>query len=112
NSASAISTTKTISPIPRTCFGSKPRPRNSTGRTTASDIHQLLICCCRLFVHQVPEQFLLGGKFRIGEIALGQRNIDIDDFADAARAARQNHDAMPKAYGFGKVVSDVDGSKW
>src|SRR5690606_30759475 len=93
-SARAIRTTKTTSPTPRTCFGSKPRPRNLTGRTTTSDIEQLLIRRRGLLAHQFPQLLLLGFKLGIGKRALVERHVDIDDLADAAGAARKNDDAV------------------
>src|SRR5690606_2998948 len=103
-SASAISTTKTTTPMPRMCLGAKPRPRKATGRTTASDILQLLVGGGRLLVHQVPQHLLLGGKFRIGDVALGKRRVDLDDLPDASRPARQHDDAVAKAHSLGKIV--------
>ena len=107
-SASTSSATKTASATPLTGFGAKPPPRNGTGCTDAlfcaalpvvvtvdcaervpvSDIDQLLVRGRGFLAHQLPELSLFFLENRIAEMAFGKRDIDIDDVANSARAAR------------------------
>src|SRR5690606_21372828 len=119
-SANASNATNRIKAIWRTGCGAKPPPRKGTARTSRPDcfvsaistIDQLLIRCLRFRPHQLPELLLLFFKNGIAKMTLGKGNIDVDDFPDPSRPARQHDHPMAESHGLVEVMRDIDRCEW
>src|SRR5215212_11156380 len=96
---SAMTSASAIQPEARPAFGTKPAPRNVTGRASVarsscgarSSMLHLALGIDRLLADQRPQIVLQRQQFaaRIDRTAFDARHRDFDDLPDAARAARQ-----------------------
>src|ERR1700758_2966033 len=118
---STMTTSSAIQPPKRLAPGTKPAPRNSTGRISAAGSG--LTCCGarssmlnlafginRLVADQRPQLVLQRDQLAalLWTAALSSRHRHGDDLAPTSGAARPHHDAVGEPHRFLEIMGDID----